>query len=250
MPDVFLLAHQDDEYGVFHAIAQSAATGRRPLCLYLTSGDFGGQDVARRNRESRDVLAALGVAAADVHFIGQQAGISDGVLLDSLEPAYQAVLALLQSQGAVTALYVLAYEGGHQDHDAVYLIGCRLQKALGIATAWQFSLYQGKGLPSPLFRVLAPLPENGAVQAQAVPWTKRWWYLRLCLRYRSQLKTWVGLFPFVLLYYLRDGRQQLQPLVAGRCRERPHAGPLLYEKRGVLAREVFESRSKDFLDAL
>lgn len=250
MRDVFLFAHQDDEYGVFHALEQSVAAGRRPLCLYLTNGDFGGQDVEVRNRESLGVLTALGVAAADVLFIGQQAAISDGVLLQHLERAYQAVLAVLQAAGPVSALYLLAYEGGHQDHDALYLIGCRLQKTLGIASAWQFPLYHGKGLPSVLFRVLSPLPENGAVTAQAIPWRARWRHLLFCLRYRSQARTWIGLFPFVFLHYLLSGRQQLQPASAARCAQRPHAGPLLYEKRGVLQQEMFESQSRAFREGL
>lgn len=45
MRDIYLFAHQDDEYGVFNAIEKSVAAGRQPVCIYLTNGDFGGQDI-------------------------------------------------------------------------------------------------------------------------------------------------------------------------------------------------------------
>jgi hypothetical protein len=100
-----------------------------------------------------------------------------------------------------------------------------------LSRTWQFSLYQAKGLPGPLFRVLAPLPENGPAAAIGIPWRRRLQHLRACLSYPSQRNTWIGLFPFVLLHYLLRGVEQLQPVTVGRLLERPHAGALYYEKR-------------------
>lgn len=248
MIDVFLFAHQDDEYGVFHLIEQSVACGRRPLCLYLTNGDFGGQDVAVRNRESLGVLQKLGVLEDDCVFVGQEEKISDGQLVNGLEAAYQAVLSCLKKKGAeVHAIYLLSYEGGHQDHDAAYVVGCRLVEVMGIARAWQFSLYNGRGLPGILFRVLAPVVENGRVYNEPISFSGRCRYIGYCLSYRSQWKTWLALLPFVLAHYVFYGTQSLQKVSAARCLSRPHEGALLYERRGALGYEDFLDKVEFFL---
>jgi len=95
----------------------------------------------------------------------------------------------------------------------------------------QYSLYNARSCPAPLFRVLAPLAENGPVMRSRLPWRQRWQHLRLCLMYPSQRNTWIGLFPFVLLHYLLRGEQQLQGVALARLQQRPHAGALYYENR-------------------
>lgn len=100
------------------------------------------------------------------------------------------------------------------------------------------------------FRALAPLAENGPVYCQKIGLLQRCRYVALCLRYGSQWKTWLGLFPFVALHYVFLGRQSLQSVDVRRCCERPHAGPLLYERRGFFRYEEFRQRGKDFLEKL
>src|SRR5690349_13094434 len=93
LPDsvVFLLPHQDDELGAMFVIEQAMRQGKRPICLYLTDGGFGGQDPARRNDESRSVLRQIGVDDSDMHFIGAQEGFRDGLLYTRLDDALQAI---------------------------------------------------------------------------------------------------------------------------------------------------------------
>src|SRR5664279_4287200 len=107
LPDcvVFLLPHQDDEFGVAFAIEQAVRQGKRPVCLYLTDGSFGGHDPARRNDESRWVLRQLGVDDSDIHFIGAQEGFRDGMLYTRLDDALHAVAAVLNRQAGIRALY-------------------------------------------------------------------------------------------------------------------------------------------------
>jgi hypothetical protein len=50
-----------------------------------------------------------------------------------------------------------------------------------------------------------------------------------------------------VLHYLFNGTQQLQRLDPARCRERPHAGPLLYERRGVGSHAQFQAQAQRFL---
>jgi hypothetical protein len=101
----------------------------------------------------------------------------------------------------------------------------------------QFSLYNGYGCPSVLFKVLAPLLMNAAVEETRIPWKNRLRFLRYCLCYPSQAITWLGLFPFAAFHYLVNGRQELQHVSLERISYRPHEDALYYEKRGVFTWE-------------
>jgi LmbE family N-acetylglucosaminyl deacetylase len=229
---LFLFAHQDDEFGVFERIADCRRRGLRVACAYFTDGATASADAAQRNAESRAVLGRLGVAMEDIAFAGEELGIGDARLPQHLAPASRWLDAWLDRFANIDSLHVTAWEGGHHDHDALHAlaVGAAQQRGL-LERSWQYSLYQARGLPGPLFRVLAPLPENGAAASWKMPWRARLRYLGLCLSYPSQRTTWLGLFPFVLWHYLARGVQQLQPVAPGRIGQRPHAGPLYYEKR-------------------
>lgn len=229
---LFLFAHQDDEFGVYARIAQCRRRGQRVLCAYLTDGRTREADAATRNAESRAVLQQLGVAPEDIAFAGQELGIGDARLPLHLDQASAWIAAWIERAGAVDALHVPAWEGGHHDHDALHAAALVAAERRGLLpSTWQFPLYQAAGLPGPWFRVLAPLPGNGAVCARAIAWRERLNHLRLCLSYPSQRKTWLGLFPFVALHYLLRGVQSLQPVALERIASRPHTGTLYYEKR-------------------
>ena len=229
---LFLFAHQDDEFGVFERIAALRRRGVRVACAYLTDGQTARASAATRNAESLAVLARLGVAPGDVHFAGQQLGIGDARLPLHLDAAAHWIGAWIDGFAGIDALHVTAWEGGHHDHDALHALTVHLAAARGLLErTWQFSLYQGQGLPGPLFRVLTPLARNGPVHATPIAWRARLRYLDLCLSYPSQRTTWIGLFPFVLLHYLLRGDQALQKVTPARTIERPHEGALYYEKR-------------------
>jgi len=229
---LFLFAHQDDEFGVFQRILDCRRRGLRVACAYLTDGQTATATAAQRNRESLAVLARLGVAPEDVFFAGSELGIGDARLPLHLDAACAWIEAWLARFPLIDTLYAPAWEGGHHDHDALHALAVTVAAERGLlGRTWQFSLYQAKGLPGPLFRVLAPLPENGPAVATAIPWSCRLRHLRACLSYPSQRNTWIGLFPFVLLHYLLRGIEQLQPVAPRRLLEPPHAGALYYEKR-------------------
>ncbi len=229
---LFLFAHQDDEFGVFQRIADCRAQGLRIACAYFTDGATSKATAAQRNLESLAVLARLGVDREDTFFAGQQLGIGDGQLPQHLQRAARWLESWLDEFAVIDSLHVTAWEGGHHDHDALHALAVTMAARRGLlARTWQYSLYQAAGLPGPLFRVLAPLPQNGPVRTSGIPWHARRSYLGHCLSYPSQRGTWIGLFPFVLLHYLLHGTQALQPVDPARLSERPHPGPLYYEKR-------------------
>lgn len=244
---LFLFAHQDDEFGVFHAIEECRDQGLRVVCAYFTRapGELG----ERRNTESRRVLAQLGVSEDDILFAGDLLGIDDASLPAHLERASEWLVEWVSILGAVELVYVPAWEGGHHDHDVLHAVAIHMAERCGLlGKVRQFSLYNRYKRTGPFFNVLMPLGANGAVQQTAIPWRKRLAYLRLCLSYPSQLVTWIGLFPFVLLHYVVRGKQAVQAVQSDRTRERPHGGMLYYEYRGFYQWEQMERRLRQWRD--
>lgn len=229
--DLFLFAHQDDEFGVFHMIDESRRQGRRVVCAYLTRGVNG--IASQRNRESLHVLGKQGVDTQDVAFAGDLLGIDDAKLHLSLDAAGAWIHEWISSYTTINRIYVTAWEGGHHDHDMLHGLTACITHRLGLMEkVRQFALYNHERCPGPLFKVLSPLKDNGPVDFYRIKFRKRLAYLGLCLEYPSQRKTWIGLFPFVLLHYLLDGRQALQHISMERLGQRPHSGTLYYEQRG------------------
>lgn len=233
---LFLFAHQDDEFGVFHAIDLCVTRGQRVVCAYLTRG------AAPRNDESIAVLTAMGVSRDDIVFAGDALAIDDGTLPAHLVQA-DAWIDNWFGSFDIEQVCVTAWEGGHHDHDALHALAVRAaaRRAL-LPRLRQYSLYHGHRLPGVLFRVLSPLAANGHATAMPIPWPDRVRHLRQCLRYPSQRKTWLGLFPFVMLHYLLRGVQQLQPVSLARLAQKPHAGALFYERRFGFSWQQMQAR--------
>ena len=230
---LFLFAHQDDEFGIFQKIIDEQEKGHRVCCAYLTDGVINGCSSQRRNLESLFVLQQLGVQKQDIFFAGHELAIEDARLHEHLESAANWISEWLAGFSQVASICVPAWEGGHHDHDALHAITVRIAEERGIlGCVRQFSLYNGYGCIGPLFRVCVPLPFNGAIEKTSIPWGNRLKFLRYCLSYSSQAKTWIGLFPFVAFHYLVVGKQLLQPVSVDRIQHRPHNGELYYEWRG------------------
>lgn len=247
---LFLFAHQDDEFGVFQVIEDCLRRGLRVRCAYLTHGANG--SAAARNAESLAVLTQLGVAREDIAFAGDQLGICDAWLSRHMAAAGTWLAQWMAADAVPPALICLpAWEGGHHDHDALHALGLHTAQRLGMASrVRQYALYNAFRCPGPFYRVLSPLAANGVPQASPIGWRDRWRYLRHCLAsYPSQRITWIGLAPFVALHYLFDGRQLLQPASVARLAERPHAGPLYYERRKFYSYEELRHDIQQWLQA-
>ncbi len=220
----------------------------RPICLYFTTGDFGGQDSQVRNREAIEALRRLGVGSSQIFFVGEEQGISDGKLHLHLEAALDQARRIVSSLDApVRTLHCPAWEGGHQDHDAVNLLTRVLAKEIDCSDVWQAPFYHGCGLPGMLFKVLSPLPANGPLTTLPISPADRIRYLGMASVYKSQTKTWVALLPFVVLDYLLGGQQKLQSVRSDADVSKPHEGALLYERRNFCRYDEFEGCAREFV---
>ncbi|MBV8518614.1 MAG: PIG-L family deacetylase [Acidobacteria bacterium] len=249
MHALFVFAHQDDEIAFASRISYALRNGRAVSCAYLTDGEGKGIPSATRDRESRRVLAHLGVDLARVHFIGSEERIPDGKLVEQLDRA----LALLDARvtEAVDEIYCLAWEGGHADHDASQLVAAAFAARRGVlAKCYEMPLYHGHRLPGPLFNTLAPLRVGG-------PWTGRQITLReafgialLCRFYDSQRATWMGLLPEALIRLALGQREHTRPVDVARLTQKPHEGKLFYERRFGVSWESFARASAPFVAQL
>jgi LmbE family N-acetylglucosaminyl deacetylase len=242
-PLLALFAHPDDEFAVFPWIRAAVEQGRTVHCLWLTDGGFNGQDIERRNEESAKILSGLGVHRAHMHFVGAEWKIPDGELHHALHDVVAKLLERFAGLAGGAELLIPAWEGGHQDHDATHLAGLSLAAAAK-ARARQYSLYHGKGLKGPWFRVLSPLAENGPIEFMPTTLAQRMGHAIRCLGYPSQWKSFAGLLPFYILRMLRRDAFALQSVAPARVGERPHAGALLYERRGGPAWPEFAGRTQ------
>jgi len=246
-PIYFLLAHQDDEFGCFYEIERLKKQNQKILIIYLTE-NFNKKINIKRNEESLYTLKNLGVDKDEVIFLAQDKKIYDGFLSKKLRIVFNLLLKLSELKGEPSKIYTSAWEGGHQDHDAAHLIGIALAKKFFITNkSYQFPLYTGVGLRGSFFRLFKPILENGKPIFLNIPFLNRIKYLRLSLSYPTQLKTWIGLFPFFLFHYIFFGTQIFQPISLSRPKERPHQGKLLYERRFSHEYEFFKKNTSSFI---
>jgi N-acetylglucosamine malate deacetylase 1 len=244
---LFLFAHQDDEVGVFHEITSTLARGERAVCMYLTNGAWKEVTSERRNAETSEVLRRVGVAPADIHFLGTEISIPGSALPDNLDKCWDALVASVAQIGGIDRIIMHAWEGGHHDHDAVHLLGVALAQKLNVLEASrQFPLYRAPG-----GRVLvtygAPLAANGLVSRSRIPLVKRFQYISYLRFYRSQLTTVLKVGPLIAWDYLTDRCQKLQPVSAKRITERPNSGTLLYEIWKLYSYAQFKGNAAAFV---
>jgi hypothetical protein len=231
---LFLFAHQDDEFGVFAQIEQELRAGRRVLCVYVTDGAATASP-DRRDAESQAVLQKLGISSHEILFVGRKLRIGDGRLHHHVGAFADWLNSFVNLHPTIDICFVPAWEGGHPDHDLLHAIAVEtLATRKETIKIWQYPLYNGWNCPGPFFRLLSPLPANGIVNRFPIRWRDRIRYVRFCLQYPSQWRTWIGLFPFVCLHYLFCGVQQLQHVDRKRLSQPPHARPLYYERRAFL----------------
>lgn len=244
MTALFVFAHQDDEIAAASRIQYERERGESIVCVFLTDGGGGKANPETRNLESAGVLSTLGVET--VHFLGTTIPIPDGLLPDHLDTALQRLEEVVP---AADTVYCLAWEGGHQDHDASQLVAAALARRRGVLDrCFELPLYHGAGLRGPLFRALSPLPHRKEWTLRRLTFREGLQISLLALRYPSQRASWFGLFPetFFKLAILR--REWLRPVSVERYKHRPHGGSLLYERRFGFSHERFARTVAPFVD--
>lgn len=244
MTRVWILAHFDDEYCALPLIRRAAAEGEDQLFLYVADYRTP-QLAAMRLAETRALVAHLGIDPARVVHAGAGTGAQDGAVHRAL-PAAQAALAAALKDVSISRIVCTAWEGGHMDHDMCALMATRIAEAHGRPPIETVSLYNGRGLPGVLYHGAWPLPQNGPVRRIASS-AGEWLAWMAAVRFfPSQTRTWLGLWPAMFWSYLQRGFG-VQALDPARVRERPHPGPLFYERYFKVPYEEVRAAADAFL---
>ena len=243
---LFLLAHQDDEVFIVPRILYELSRGALPFFVYLTNGMAAGEIGNERDKESRACLMRLGVAEELIIFLGTESRIPDGHLVNHLE---QCFLSLLEKTKRHTFddIYTPAWEGGHQDHDAAFLIGLALARRLRLQdNLWQFYLYNGFKTRGRLFRVFHPLPNTRERRQRQLTLSEGLSTVRSIFTFRTQRRTWLGLFPQILIHLIFLRTEIFDLGGVAQLAKPAHKGGLLYERWKRMCFADFKAKTLPF----
>ena len=230
-PVLVLLPHPDDEFAVLPFLRRAVEEGRELHLIWLTDGGAGRAAPTLRARESLDALAAAGIRCATCRFLGIDERIPDGYLHRHMARTRVALLRALEPFDGPIELWVPAWEGGHQDHDAAHALGRSLAKDRPGVTL-QFPLYRSGDRWGLSFTALSPLRGMRVARREHLAFGEAVRLLLTCLRYRSQWRSFLGLLPVAAVRLLVLRRPMvLCEIDIGSALDRPHPGVLLYERR-------------------
>jgi LmbE family N-acetylglucosaminyl deacetylase len=219
---IVLLPHADDEAFVLPEIAVLYADVRVDFILLTKHCNH-----PIRLEESRNALRRMGYGDRQLYDF-QTA--DDGRLLYALAATESKLRVWIEAQKCHTFHVISpAWEGGHQDHDACFLIAQQLQRIYGDRCKLRnFWLYNGLGTSGKFFRVARPCG-NAAIPGN-ITWKMAVRSLGLVWAYPSQIKAWVALGAgFIWLRLWRRTLNISAPFEWGPLKA-PHAGTLLYER--------------------
>jgi LmbE family N-acetylglucosaminyl deacetylase len=239
---LFVFAHQDDEVAAASRIAFEIRRGTEVFSVFLTDG--GAPKI--RDEESIAALGHLGVSRGHVFFPGSEIPIPDGQLPFHLDTALEH-LELAAAGIEVGTVYCLAWEGGHQDHDASHLVAVAFARRRHLLDhCFELPLY--RGAYGPFFRVLSPSRRSEGWVARRISMREGLSFSRLGFRYKSQRRSWIGLFPeaFLKLAILR--RESMRAVDVARIQSPPLAGSLFYERRFGFPARDFASATRPFIE--
>ncbi|MFT3828398.1 MAG: PIG-L family deacetylase [Opitutaceae bacterium] len=133
---LYVFAHQDDELFVLGQMRRDVLAGNEVHTLWTTDGARIGKPAARE-RESRAVMALIGVPAANLHFLQ----FPDHASFRHVSALAELVAAVVRSHPFAEVISP-AYEGGNIDHDVAALMGAYAARLAGPAAVHrEFPLY-------------------------------------------------------------------------------------------------------------
>ena len=245
----YFLSHQDDEFGCFIKLEKDISTNNTYV-FYLTNGGnkiLKNNKLSIRDKESIKTLKKLGLNKENIFFIGRELGIDHYALYLNLEKAYKKIKEIIKKVGKPNSIITHSWEGGHEDHDACNLIGRKIAFDYKIVEkSFQFSQYNAYKTKLFFFKVFNQIDNKKGMKFFA-QLKKRIFFIKLLFIYKSQIKTWLGLYPFIIFHYLFRGYNYLERLNNEKFIRKPHTKKLLYEIRQFCSFKKFRNKTKFFL---
>ncbi len=135
---LFVFAHPDDEVYTCAFIAKLIEDGKEVHTLYVTSGDYQGEEFGpRREEEVHQSASITGVPASNVHFLR----IPERQLMNSI-PTVLTQLTRVGREMHPDCVVSHDFEGGHNGHDAVSFCASNVAHQLSVPL-YVFPAYHG-----------------------------------------------------------------------------------------------------------
>ena len=197
---LWLLAHQDDEVMALHLHSNSVNN----FVVYLTNGVRTGADynAGTRVHEARSAWSEID-QGAELIFFGTEHSLLDGELQSQLNNSHLRELILICCDRKIDEVVTLQLEGGHHDHDIASMFAEELSRRLAVKLI-VFPGYRAVFKKFPIYVVMSSWIEKDVKESLPVVARIRLakQSLMIMRSYGSQITTWVGLGPFVILKYL------------------------------------------------
>lgn len=233
---IFLLAHQDDEIAIFNHIKNSLQSNNKTLIIYATNGRIKKKEnseiIEKRELESSYVLRKIGVKKKNIIFLGKKLNINSYELHLNLDIVYKKLNSLIKKIQGKIIIYTNSWEGGNMDHDSCYIITLKLMsKFPRVIKAFQFAMYNSNKMLLKFYKAFSPIKNNGPLVKLDINFKEKIKFICLLFSYKSQLKIWIGLYPFLILNILSNNYGYLQQIKRKKLLKKPHGNELWYEKR-------------------
>jgi LmbE family N-acetylglucosaminyl deacetylase len=195
---VYILAHCDDELFCLPLLLEKNSENTLIYLSTLAKSQVVTSELNVRKHEALRANRFLSKSTTiKTLFYGEE--IYDGTIHCDFEEVDFHELTRIVLKEKPDELVTLSYEAGHQDHDSAYLITRIISENQQLKLRC-FSGYRASELSSSFFSVLKPVSAFKKISFNRVRTFLT--AVQLMIIYKSQLKTWVGLAPFLLFKYM------------------------------------------------
>jgi len=225
-----VLAHMDDE-AFLSPYLISIAKQNVPVDVYfLTKSEGRNQkfDQTVREQESLKFFRKI-LPQANLHFLGRELNVLDLEAHLKIEELIEKLKNMMHSDTKL--ILTTNYEGGHIDHDTTCFIAYKLSKIKDSKFA-TFNLYRAKYFKYPFYKVIDEISQEH--QFEKIPLKPKDFIkiIQIPIIYKSQWRTWFGIFPFLILKFLKSNGVFIEFPSELNFLEPPNSGAVLYINRG------------------
>lgn len=245
MSIVVLLPHMDDEVFIIPYLVELEKTSANDIhILFLTKseGRLNKYKHGVREAESTKMLKKI-VPRCKIQFLGTLLQAEDLSLHTSLDQIFKFLLKNIdQDCNLVISPH---YEGGHIDHDSTSILAMKIAGEFK-APLHTFNLYSGRKLNRVLFKVAKPTELNEVIKIRVRRDSFKY-IISIPFIYKSQIQTWIGIYPSLVWRLLVRGKCELNIACNFDHLLKPNNGNIFYENRSDGTFQEWSSTVDKFL---
>ena len=225
-----LLPHMDDEVFIIPYLVFLREQKSHDISFfYLTKSEGRNKRFDQKIREIESLkMIELIFPEARIEFLGRKFDVEDLLLHEKVEILFEYFLRELD--GTCDLIISPHFEGGHIDHDSASILASHLANTINTELL-TFNLYSARRNYGPFFQVAKPVGKlNRDVKVKVLGSSYLYMFL-IPIRYKSQIKTWLGIYPALFWRILVRRKFSLNQFPSFNPNLKPNGGRVLYENR-------------------